>query len=120
MSTHLTILAVLYGLTSVGELIAALALLGVAGVGVFVPEPITAAIVAALGTALAIFFLILALPGLLLAWALIARKEWAVPLGWVLAVLNLFNLPVGTALGIYTIWVLTREETRLLLRGGRF
>ncbi len=30
----------------------------------------------------------------------------------VLAVLNLFLLPFGTALGIYALWVLTHEESR--------
>lgn len=118
MGTHLTILGVLYALTSVGELVAALVLLGVAGAGALVPEPLTAVLLATLGTVLGGFFLILAVPGLLLAWALIARKSWAVPLGWILAILNLFNVPVGTALGIYTIWALSRDETRLLLRSG--
>lgn len=31
-----------------------------------------------------------------------------------LAVLNLILLPVGTALGIYSLWVLTQDETRPL------
>ncbi len=32
----------------------------------------------------------------------------------VLAVLNLVLLPIGTAIGIYSLWVLTQDETRPL------
>lgn len=35
-----------------------------------------------------------------------------------LAVLNLFVLPFGTALGIYAFWVLLHNETRALFVGG--
>ena len=36
-----------------------------------------------------------------------------------LAVLNLFVLPFGTALGIYAFWVLLHNETRALFVGAR-
>ena len=41
-----------------------------------------------------------------------AGKGWARIAMWILAVLNLGNVPLGTGLGIYAIWVLinTREE----------
>jgi hypothetical protein len=32
----------------------------------------------------------------------------------VLGIINLVNIPFGTALGIYTIWVLTNKETEAL------
>jgi hypothetical protein len=35
-----------------------------------------------------------------------------------LAVLNLFLLPFGTALGIYTLWVLLHHDARRLFTGG--
>ncbi len=37
----------------------------------------------------------------------------------VLAVLNLILLPVGTALGIYSLWVLTQDETRPLFEAAQ-
>jgi hypothetical protein len=36
----------------------------------------------------------------------------------VLAVVNLFVLPVGTALGIYTFWVLLHNDARALFEHG--
>lgn len=40
------------------------------------------------------------------------RKAWARPVALVLAVLNLFFLPFGTALAVYAFWVLLSDETR--------
>ncbi len=37
----------------------------------------------------------------------------------VVAVLNLVLLPVGTALGVYALWVLTQDETRALFERVR-
>ena len=39
------------------------------------------------------------------------REPWARMLAIVLGVLNLFDLPFGTALGIYTLWVLLPAES---------
>jgi len=46
-----------------------------------------------------------------LAWGLFERQPWARVLGLVLGVLALFRLPFGTALGIYTLWVLAPEHS---------
>jgi hypothetical protein len=48
---------------------------------------------------------------LALAWGLFERQHWARALGIVLGVLALFRLPFGTALGIYTLWVLAPENS---------
>lgn len=47
---------------------------------------------------------------LLLAWGLFQREPWARPLGLVIGFLALLRPPFGTALGIYTIWVLLPEH----------
>lgn len=46
--------------------------------------------------------------------ALRTGKNWARIVTWILAIINLGNVPVGTTIGAYTIWVLvkTREEVR--------
>ena len=46
---------------------------------------------------------------LLLAWGLLERQPWARMLGIVLGILALIRFPFGTALGIYTLWVLAPE-----------
>jgi hypothetical protein len=48
---------------------------------------------------------------LFLAWSLYEYKPWARILGLVLGFLALLRFPLGTALGIYTIWVLLPESS---------
>jgi hypothetical protein len=61
---------------------------------------------------------------LVLAWGLFEREPWARLLGLVLGFLALLRFPLGTALGIYTLWVLLpensgREYERLIQPGGQ-
>ncbi len=48
---------------------------------------------------------------LVLAWGLFEREPWARTLGLVIGFLALLRFPLGTALGIYTLWVLLPEES---------
>lgn len=55
------------------------------------------------------------------AWAGRALRRfspWARLACFALAVLNLFLLPFGTALAVYTLWVLLHPESRRLLSHG--
>jgi hypothetical protein len=47
----------------------------------------------------------------LLAWGLFERQPWARILGIVVGFLALLRFPFGTALGIYTLWVLLPENS---------
>lgn len=54
-----------------------------------------------------VFLLIKAAAGLAAGWGLLQREPWARVLTIVLAFISMFtNIPIGTALGIYTLWVL--------------
>ncbi len=64
-----------------------------------------------------IFFLPLGVIGILhvlTGRAFRTGKKWSRITLWILSVINLGNVPVGTAVGGYSIWVLvnTREEVR--------
>lgn len=48
---------------------------------------------------------------LALAWGLFERQPWARVLGLVLGILALMRFPFGTALGIYSLWVLAPEQS---------
>ncbi|MBV9484028.1 MAG: zinc ribbon domain-containing protein [Acidobacteria bacterium] len=58
--------------------------------------------------------------GFLAGWGLLQRESWARILALVVGFISLLNLPVGTALGTYTLWVLlparSDEEYRMLAR----
>lgn len=57
-------------------------------------------------TVVAMFILLKAFVGFATGWGLLQRESWARPLTLVLAFLALLNAPFGTALGIYSLWVL--------------
>ena len=42
---------------------------------------------------------------------LLKHRPWARILVLVLGFINLIEIPIGTALGIYTLWVLFKDET---------
>ena len=67
-----------------------------------------------IATCLAGFFLILSLPDIIVGIGIIKHKEWGRILGFILATLNLLSIPFGTALGIYTIYVLLSPDSQAL------
>ena len=56
-----------------------------------------------------LFFGFFGLIHLLLAWGLYHRQPWARVMGIVVGALALIRIPFGTALGVYTLWVLLPE-----------
>jgi hypothetical protein len=44
-------------------------------------------------------------------YALLTRRPWGRTLALVVAILSLIKIPVGTALGIYTLWALAPEAS---------
>ena len=72
-------------------------------------------ILTAVGGFLSVVFGVMALPSILGGWGLLKRKEWSRILVLVLSFLNLMNVPVGTLIGGYSIWVLLQDDTRRLL-----
>jgi len=60
----------------------------------------------------AILLLAKAALGFLAGWGLMQHEKWARILALVLAFIALFtNIPFGTALGVYTLWVLLPSES---------
>jgi len=57
-------------------------------------------------TGIAIFLLVKAAACVVAGFGLIERQSWGRPLTLLLGFISLINIPIGTALGIYTLWVL--------------
>ena len=55
--------------------------------------------------------LIKAAVGFIAGWGLLQRETWARVAALVVAFISLFNVPIGTALGIYTLWVLLPADS---------
>ena len=50
--------------------------------------------------------------GFIAVWGLMRREPWARILALVLGFLSLFNVPFGTAVGVYTLWVLLPSRSQ--------
>ena len=85
-----------------------------------VPRDVPTGFLTALFTALGIIILAKAALGFAAGWGLLQRETWARTLTLVLAFISLFlNIPLGTAMGVYTMWVLlpssSEQEYRSLV-----
>lgn len=69
------------------------------------------------GAWIATVFGVLALPGLITAWGLLTYRPWARIVDIALSAFDLFHVPLGTALGTYSIWVMLQPETVDLFEG---
>jgi hypothetical protein len=55
-------------------------------------------------------FLLVSACGIFVGWGLMQHYSWARIAGIVLGVIVLFHFPFGTALGVYTLWVLLSDD----------
>jgi hypothetical protein len=96
---------------------------GVAGIVGASADPEDAAIAIPVlgfaGMALAAFLGIFALPSLITGYGLINYRSWARVVGIVLSAISLINIPIGTVVGAYGLWVLLNSETERLFNTGQ-
>ena len=81
------------------------------GLGQTVSDPEARAILPLVGSTVGFLLALLSVPGLAAGYGLLTRKAWARVLAIVMAVLGLLNFPIGTAIGIYALWVLLQTST---------
>ena len=58
--------------------------------------------------------LVLSVPGIIAGIGLLKFRPWARVLAIVMSALNLLNVPFGTAIGVYGLWVLLSVEGQRL------
>jgi hypothetical protein len=57
-----------------------------------------------------IVIVLFVLPTALAGVGLLMRKSWAMILGVIVGCFKLFSFPIGTAIGIYAIWIFTEDQ----------
>lgn len=112
MQKHVTILAWLYIVFNIiGVLVAMLLFMLIIGGGFISGDTEAIAIMAIVATSLAFMLSLFSVPGIIGGIGLLYMKPWARIMVLILGFLELLNFPFGTALGIYTIWLLMKDET---------
>lgn len=107
LQQHITILGWLYVVGYAAFLlIGAFVFLLLVGIAPVTGEPEPMWILGVVGTTVGLLLAALGLPGVFAGYGLLTKKPWARVLTIVIGILGLVNFPVGTAIGIYTLWIL--------------
>lgn len=116
MDAHVKALGVLYILYNIIGLIGSVGLLlALTAVGNFLANLIGAApdtqqLIRGLIGSLGVVMVLESLAGLFAGFGLLEYQSWARPLTIILSLINLLHFPLGTALGLYGLWVLISAE----------
>src|SRR5437763_1405819 len=126
MDTHVKVVGVLNIALGACGLAGALFLMLILGGGVsivgFSRDPdaaLAAPLIGTIGTAVVIFVLALSLPAVIIGIGLYRLRPWARIAGIVLSFFHLIWIPVGTIIGVYSLWVLfSKDAERLFMPAG--
>ncbi len=107
INKHMNILGWLYIVINILFIILAIVLFfSISFLGQMAEEETVFFLSRALAGGIAVFFSLISIPGIIVGIGLLKRQSWAEIIALVLGVINLFNVPVGTILGVYTLWVI--------------
>ena len=116
MREHVTVVGALHiGLGALGVVLAIIAFVVLAGIGVLSGDRDALPVLTLIATISAGFLAVISVPDIIGGIGLIKRQSWARILVLILSVLKLVNFPLGTIVGVYSIWVLMKDEAAELL-----
>lgn len=120
MEKHVSVLGILHILFALLGIFAGVVLFVVmVGSGFISGDREAMTILTLVGSLVGGFLLLISIPGLIGGIGLLRWQPWARMLVLILGFINLINIPLGTALGIYTIWVLLNDEAIELFQNRR-
>ncbi|MGQ9619558.1 MAG: hypothetical protein ACUVTX_01065 [Bacteroidales bacterium] len=113
MQKHVTVVGILrIVLSSLGLLLAIIILVAINFAKGFVEhDHIASTVLTFIGTAIPVFIGSVSLLGIIGGIGVLAYKNWARILVLVVSVVGCLNIPIGTLVGVYSIWVLMQTET---------
>ena len=115
MEKHVTFVAALnIGFGFLGVIFAIIVFVAIVGGGIISQDTEAIKITSLVGTIIGGVMFLLSLPGLIGGFGLLKRKPWARILILIVSCLDLLFIPIGTAIGIYGLWVLLQDETTKL------
>jgi hypothetical protein len=125
MPEHVRIVAILQIVVGALGVLAGLFVLAIFGVGGAIagvaaqkdPDALVAApILGVIGIALFLFIVLASVPGIAAGIGLLKFRPWSRTLAIVVSALNLMSVPLGTALGVYSLWVLLNKDVEPLFQ----
>jgi hypothetical protein len=112
MHKHVTAVAALHiGFSIFGLLIGLVVFFVLGTVAAFADDPDAMVVLPLIATVVGGGMMLLSLPGIIGGIGLLKHKNWARILILIVSVFDILNIPLGTALAIYTFWALLQDET---------
>ena len=126
METHVRVVGILHIVLGAMGLVGAVVVMvifgGAAAIVGATADPnarVAVPIISALGGLITCLIVVTAIPGIIAGIAVLKLREWGRILMIIVSVLDLFSIPIGTALGIYGLWTFLHPETRPLFEQAR-
>jgi len=117
MESHVTAVAALrIGYNTLGVIFGLIILTVLATIGAITHDEDANIILSIVGFVVGGGLIVLSIPGIIGGIGLLKHKEWARILVLILSAMDLINIPIGTAVGVYSLWVLVQDETAKLFR----
>jgi hypothetical protein len=117
MDSHKRILGIIFTVTSIMSILLALFLnIFFSALWTFVisqadtEEALPLEFISMLFKFLPWIIIVFSIPSLIAGIGLLNKASWAMTLALVLGCLKLLSFPVGTAIGVYTIWVYSEDQ----------
>jgi hypothetical protein len=108
---HIPILGVLHLASGVlWAIIGVFIFLFLSGLGAAVHDPVAFRVLTVVGTVVGTLLVVLSVPGMVAGYGLLKQRSWARGLAIAVGFLSLFNVPIGTLIGIYTLFVLLQTD----------
>jgi hypothetical protein len=104
--------------SGLGILIAVACFVLLSGIGWISGDATAMGVLGIIGVLIAMVLAVASIPGIIAGIGLLKLKPWARILAIIVSCLDLFNIPFGTALGVYTFYVLMNDEAIRLLAGA--
>ena len=113
MDNHVRILGWLFVVYhAIGIVVGLVIFFFLAGIGILSGEVEAVGVLTMIGLAISMLLIVLSAPGIVAGAGLLARKQWARILAIILGVIHLFEFPIGTLFGGYTLWVLMNRDVQ--------
>lgn len=113
MGLHVTILGWIFivgnGILLLIGCLGFMLLTGIGSIAAANSDPEALGVLGLIGTVAILFFAVLSVPGLAAGYGLLKRQTWGRILAIVVGILGLVNFPVGTAVGVYALFVLLQD-----------
>jgi hypothetical protein len=119
MRNHVTLLGALFiAYHVIGLLVGIVIMTLLSSIGCLSGDPQAMAILSAVGIGIGTFLIVLSIPGLVAGIGLLRGLRWSRILALIVGAFDLIDIPFGTALGVYSFWVLLQDETLQVFESG--